>query len=448
MRCVKVWLIMLAFAVFSAVNAEEPEVPETPEVPEEPQEVKKAKEPQEVKAADLAELLHNSKDLFTLRGNAISKRFPQLLWRSREKKTLYCPGAMLKNFCYSGEKIYDLQINVENQQISAFEVTIYTRGDAGKLSRSEVKEKLRQYSAALAAMTGGTRNRSFGKLGNIRLQTERYTGKNLIADLEFVSGKNDAAERITLKFMPVGVSGEKFRDSIKTSVASSSLSRKVIRKNGEHYILLPMVDQGEKGYCVPATVSRVLIYYGSDMDMHSVARLLNADPKSGTNVQRTVNTLRDMVSKLRVRFAERYQFELMRDARDYASFARRYNRIAKKMKVDTIPGRRPKEMPQMTYAVFKEIRNNRPIRDFRKYVKSCIDRGVPICWSIMVFPTDKAAGGDGKKIGGHMRLITGYCDNGNIIYSDSWGKGHEKKVIRTDDAIAITKRLFTLEPRR
>jgi hypothetical protein len=66
----------------------------------------------------------------------------------------------------------------------------------------------------------------------------------------------------------------------------------------------------------------------------------------------------------------------------------------------------------------------------------------------MVFPTDKAAGGDGKKISAHMRLITGYCDNGDIIYSDSWGKGHEKKVIAQADAIAITNRLFTLEPRR
>ena len=400
------------------------------------------------KATDLAGLLQNSEELFKLQSSELTKRFPQLQWQSGEQKTLYCPGRLTNNFCYGEEKVYDFQIETDNQQISALEITIFTRGDAGKLSRYELREKLKNLAAALANLTAGSRSRSFGKLGNMRIQTERYTGKNLIAELEFVSGKNDAPERITLKFKPLGSSGESFRNAIKTHVYSSSLSKKVIRKNGEHYILLPMVDQGDKGYCVPATVSRVLLYYGSDMDMHSVARLLNANPQTGTNVQRTVNTLRDMVSKLRVRFDERYQFEFMRDARDYASFARRYNRIAKKMKVDTIPGRRPKGMPEMTYEVFKEIRNHRPIKDFHKYVKTCIDRGVPVCWSIMVFPTDKAAGGEGKKIGGHMRLITGYCDNGDIIYSDSWGKGHEKKVISQADAIAITKRLFTLEPRR
>ena len=402
-----------------------------------------------VKKVDLAGLLQDTEAFFKLQSSDLTKRFPQLLWRSREQKTLYCPGRLTKGFSYGEESVYDLQIDVDNQQICAIEITVYTRGDAGKLSRSEAKEKLKQFSAELASLTGGVRNRGYGKLGNMRIHTERYSGETLIAELEFVSGRNNEPERITLKFMPCGTAnGANFRNAVKTNIASASLAGKVIRKQGQHYILLPMVDQGEKGYCVPATVSRVLLYYGSDMDMHSVARLLNADPQSGTNVQKTVNTLRDMVSKLRVRFDERYQFEFMRDARDYASFARRYNRIAKKMKVDAIPGKRPKGMPEMDYKVFKELRNHRPIKDFKKYVTSCIDRGVPICWSIMVFPADKNAGGDGKKIGGHMRLITGYCDNGDIIYSDSWGKGHEKKVISQADAIAITKRLFTLEPRR
>ena len=33
-----------------------------------------------------------------------------------------------------------------------------------------------------------------------------------------------------------------------------------------------MVDQGQKGYCVPATVERVLRYYGiNDLNMHQLA---------------------------------------------------------------------------------------------------------------------------------------------------------------------------------
>ena len=178
------------------------------------------------KTTDLAGLFQDSEELFKLKSSELTKRFPQLQWQTGEKKTLYCPGRLTNNFCYGAEKVYDFQIETDNQLLSAVEITIYTRGDAGKLSRYESKEKLKTLAAALANLTGGTRSRRFGKLGNMRIQTECYTGKNLIAELEFISGKNDTPERITLKFKPLGTSGLSFRNAIKTHVHSSSLSQK------------------------------------------------------------------------------------------------------------------------------------------------------------------------------------------------------------------------------
>jgi hypothetical protein len=55
-------------------------------------------------------------------------------------------------------------------------------------------------------------------------------------------------------------------------------------KNGDVTIEgIPMIDQGKKGYCAPATCARVLIHYGIDVDMHLVAEMMNtAEKGSGT----------------------------------------------------------------------------------------------------------------------------------------------------------------------
>lgn len=46
-------------------------------------------------------------------------------------------------------------------------------------------------------------------------------------------------------------------------------------ENGDVYISgVPMVDQGDKGYCATATVERCLKYYGiENVDMHKIAEL-------------------------------------------------------------------------------------------------------------------------------------------------------------------------------
>jgi len=53
-----------------------------------------------------------------------------------------------------------------------------------------------------------------------------------------------------------------------------------------------MVDQGSKGYCVPATLSRNLLYYGINMDMHHLAKMGGADPEDGTNVDQINKSIR------------------------------------------------------------------------------------------------------------------------------------------------------------
>lgn len=46
---------------------------------------------------------------------------------------------------------------------------------------------------------------------------------------------------------------------------------------------LPMVDQGNKGYCLPASTQRIFEYYGIGADMHQMTQVAESDPGKGTS---------------------------------------------------------------------------------------------------------------------------------------------------------------------
>jgi len=51
--------------------------------------------------------------------------------------------------------------------------------------------------------------------------------------------------------------------------------------------------------------------------------------------------------------------------------------------------------------------------------------------------------------GGHLRLIIGYNEKtGEILYPDSWGKGHECKRMPAIHAWCMTMAIFTMAPSR
>jgi hypothetical protein len=83
---------------------------------------------------------------------------------------------------------------------------------------------------------------------------------------------------------------------------------------------------------------------------------------------------------------------------------------------------------------------------FIKGIREQTKRGVPLFWSVRLglYPES----GIPQNAGGHMRLIIGYNqEKGEVIYTDSWGAGHERKYMPDDWAWTITHNLFYLNPR-
>ena len=79
-------------------------------------------------------------------------------------------------------------------------------------------------------------------------------------------------------------------------------------------------------------------------------------------------------------------------------------------------------------------------------VKENIDQGIPLVWSVVlgIVPENPELP---QARGGHMRIIVGYNPKTNeILYTDSWGAGHELKWMSAADAWTITMELIVITP--
>ena len=86
-------------------------------------------------------------------------------------------------------------------------------------------------------------------------------------------------------------------------------------------------------------------------------------------------------------------------------------------------------------------------KQFEKLIRSSIDDGVPLLWALElgIYPEEPSI--VVQQGGGHMRMITGYNpEDQSVIFSDSWGAGHEMKRMRADHAYQVTLGLFTMTP--
>lgn len=86
-------------------------------------------------------------------------------------------------------------------------------------------------------------------------------------------------------------------------------------------------------------------------------------------------------------------------------------------------------------------------KDFDKQIRNYVDDGIPLLWSLELGLYKERPAISPQAVGGHMRMIIGYNDKTEeIVFSDSWGAGHEKKFMAADDAFEATHGLFVLKP--
>ena len=83
------------------------------------------------------------------------------------------------------------------------------------------------------------------------------------------------------------------RDSIIKSRLKDSIQK---ASNGDIYISdIPMVDQGPKGYCAPATFERAMRFIGLEADMYLLAMLGKTKAGGGTSITNLVTEIKSLV---------------------------------------------------------------------------------------------------------------------------------------------------------
>lgn len=366
---------------------------------------------------------------------------------------------------FLGLKTWDCTLRVQEDRPRGLEIVLYQRGDEGELAREAYVQRVRDTAAVVEKWAGGAGQKASDELHTAGVKREslvwvrqgtrvRLSGSYSTKDRDGSFAFRAEYLRVTLE--PATAAGSGAAGARPAAVrppagsGAAAARRAETRPNGDVVLTaVPMVDQGEKGYCSVATLERITRYYGLPIDQHELAQLAASDPSAGTDAHHLMEALQRVGPRigLRARTLEEIKLD------DAVRLIDRYNREAKRAgKPEIVTGRMidlSKVYQQMDGGVLKEARSKDGggRKGMLTDIQKALADGVPLVWSVILgkvaeIPALKQASG------GHMRLIIGCNPKTNeILYSDSWGPGHEEKRMALDDAWTITLGRYRVEAR-
>ncbi len=362
---------------------------------------------------------------FTLDGNK------QYVWltqdRSRAKMSRKLYGNMELNLtAFDGQvPVQEVIIDFISGQLNLVSVSIYNRADSGAITSEEFGGRFKITGKMMGEIftTKPQQRKADAKNG---LLTEGYSWYAREMGLALLEHNEGALKTANPEFLRLRIARPNAKGSLASSlihagggaaVRLDGLPKNVIQKDNGDVLIdnIPMVDQGDKGYCVVATVQRVFEYYGIGADMHQIAEISDADPEKGTDLL----TIAKELDKIDYRFKTRL---------DIIGMGQPLTEVQEE---------------QGEYYVGKPV----DARKFLKAIHTYIERGLPLLWSLELGLFPEIPQLTMQASGGHMRIIIGYNANTQeVIFSDSWGAGHEAKRMKISDAYKASHGLFVLIP--
>lgn len=322
---------------------------------------------------------------------------------------------------FEGEvPIEEAIVDFKNGEFLGVTVSIFNRGDGGEIGPDDFDKRWKAAGRVMNEQLD-IRPRKKKAKPTQGLLTEGYTWISArgMAVLEWnpeAPGKVEFLRLRLAKRDAEGAYAAAMEERAGATVTLSELPERVERDGeGNVYVRdLPMVDQGAKGYCVVASAQRLFEYYGIACDMHQLAQIAGSDPERGTSPI-TVNEELGSIAHL---------------------FKTRFETLAVGHEGQLV------ELEKDRY-VGDEVEE----RKFQGYIRKHVDEGIPLLWSLELGRYEEEPPIAQQGAGGHMRMIIGYNDESErIIFSDSWGMGHEFKTIDAHDCYLATRGLFLLKP--
>jgi hypothetical protein len=395
--------------------------------------------------------------LWTLDPDGFEKATPGMPFRWTSVQRDSARAAAPQGMTLFGRPVVEVIARFDAGKLGVMTANFYARGDAGDLSEPQFRTLLADTMDAISRATG-LKATARGRDASSAVKADGFvwqTAKSqYLLEYSFTRevksrGIPFRAEFVRLEVRPVEKRSTLLTSATPTRPRFNPADHIKREANGDVWLHdVPMVDQGQKGYCVVATTERVVRYYGGEVDSNELAQMGNSDAEGGTSLTAMTAALKKVAARLRIKVREHEKLEI----KAILAMVRDYNRAAKAAGEPQIPD--PGNFIDvgaiygaMKGEVLKEARtrNKADMNRFARDVQRYVDAGVPVLWSVHLglVPEPHVP----QSGGGHMRLIIGYnLKTQEILYSDSWGAGHELKRMKIDDAWTITTQVLTIEP--
>ena len=356
----------------------------------------------------------------------------------------------------SGVKLGELLLKLtEEGKPELMTIMVYNKGDDGSLDKKSFEEKIEGISKAMTTLTG-VKGKPFQVARDeaaVKVKAVGWTWPGGSLSMESSSSKDGRefeAEFIRLRLAPSAKALTRGNDGDKVTKADL-FSR--VEKNGKRVEIkgIPMVDQGQKGYCVVAAAARMFAYYGMDfVDQHELASIANTSAGGGTTTSDMAKALKKIGGRFQIRVKD---IDTMDDLKSYQKLAKDYSRAARKLKKEPLP-EVTYDLTQFWEPVDAEVMklaragSKSQIEKWMKPVREYVSKGIPVLWCLQlgIVPEPMSIF---QTRGGHMRMIIGYDDEKEtILFSDSWGAMHSSKEMPITDAMTPTTSRMVLMPSR
>lgn len=200
--------------------------------------------------------------------------------------------AQLSDRKFFGQQALEMRASYNAQnQLTRLDIIYANKGDSAKQKKVNrtISRTAKELSGTLTKLYGPEKRKNYG-MKNMQTRVSYWDAGNGEILLDFIRSEyvivhiNMAPatpQEVEKEQSPKHIKGKDFSDNVKTN------------KFGDAFIPnIPMINQGSKGYCVPATVERVLRYYGiTDLNMHQIADKANTGKGGGTSLNNVISAL-------------------------------------------------------------------------------------------------------------------------------------------------------------
>jgi hypothetical protein len=333
-----------------------------------------------------------------------------------------------------GAHPYSVAMYAENDKVTNFSLVFANKGDlfsakgggemhfdkdtppaqAAMIVKKAMDKDLSTIAETLTKKLGPPKKERFGeKAGRMNMQRWDWRGHAIL--LAEAEGEYVGVQIVTTAFADAGGS---VADTVDTVIRARALANLEKRENGDVVVGdIPMVDQGPKGYCAPATAERAMRYLGIPADMYILANAGQTGFGGGTSVDLL---LQGMAGQIR-------------------SKRRSFDSWNGELKLKEIAKYIDKGVPLM-WCLYSTKEFNDTANKRTQERKDITDWAA---WKTKVTGESAANSLPKDKETAHVVLVIGYNkDTNEIAFSDSWGERFKERWITLSEAEQVSQQRF------